>query len=160
MSTQQKNKTLILIIGILLIANIATLSFFLINKGNNMKQGGGHQDRKEMINNFLKNNVGFTAEQLNQYDTMSKQHRAEMKAAFDNMSNGREDIFKKLASQEFNDSSLNNAAGAISAQQLSFETMMLHHLKDIRNICTPAEKLVFDTGFYKLISKRGEGRKN
>jgi len=158
MSTQSKNKTLVLIIGILLIANIATLSFFLLNKcGGNR---GGRPDKKAMITNFLKKDVGFSAEQLSRYDTLSKQHRSEMKAAFDNMAAGREDIFKKLASQEFSDSALDHAAGDITGQQRSFESMMLHHLKEIRDICSPSQKMIFDTGFYKVISKRGEGRKN
>ena len=158
MDTQPRNKILVIIIAILLIANIATLSFFLMNKKDNPRQG--RQDKKAIISNYLKNNVGFTAEQLGKYDTMSRTHRAAMRARFDDMSSGRENIFRELAAQEFNDTALGNAATAITAQQLLFETMMLHHLKDIRSICTAAQKPLFDSGFYKIISKRGEGRKN
>ena len=158
MNTQSKNKTLIIIIGILLIANIATLSFFLMNK----HKGGmhGHPDKREMITAYLKKDVGFTPQQLDVYDTMSKEHRSAMRTAFDDMAIHREEIFRQLALQGFSDSALDNAAAAIAIQQKSFELMMLHHLKDIRNICSPAQRPVFDTGFYKIISKRGEGRKN
>ena len=157
MSTQTKNKILIIIIGILLIANIATLSFFLLKKCGGPKSG--RPDKKEMIAAYLKKEVGFSQQQLNLYDTMSNKHRSEMKAAFDDMAVRRENIFSQLAGQEFSDSALDIAAGAIAAQQKSFELMMLHHLKDIRTICSPAQKPIFDTGFYKVISKRGEGRK-
>jgi len=156
MNTQPKNKILILIIGILLIANIATLSFFLMNKTGHSRTG--RNDKKAQISAYLKKEVGFTEEQLSLYDTMSKKHRAEMKQAFDAMAVPREEIFRKLALASFSDSALENAAAAIAAQQKSFEIMMLHHLKDIRSICSPAQKPVFDTGFYKIISKRGEGR--
>ncbi|CAN5834187.1 hypothetical protein BH11BAC4_BH11BAC4_07990 [soil metagenome] len=157
MNTAPKNKTLIIIIAILLIANIATLSFFLMNKCGTKS---GRQDKKAMIANYLSKEVGFNAEQLKRYDTLSKQQRSAMRSSLDGMSAGREEIFRKLASQEFSDSAIDNAANAITIQQRSFEVLMLHHLDDIRNICTPAQKLAFDTGFYKIISKRGEGKRN
>lgn len=156
MNTQPQNKILILIIGILLIANIATLSFFLMSKPGHSR--GGKYDKKAQISAYLKNEVGFSAEQLSLYDTMSKKHRVEMKHAFDAMTAPREEIFRKLGTAAFSDTALENAAASIAAQQKSFEIMMLHHLKDIRSICSPAQKPVFDTGFYKIISKRGEGR--
>ena len=158
MSIQSKNKILIIIIGILLIANIATISFFLMNKHNRGMHG--RPDKKEMITAYLKKEVRFTQQQLNAYDTMSKEHRTAMRAAFDDMAARREDIFKQLSFQGFSDSALDIAATAIASQQRSFEIMMLHHLKDIRNICSPAQRPIFDTGFYKIITKRGEGRKN
>ena len=158
MSTQQKNKILIIIIGILLIANIVTLSFFLLKKNDHGRSG--RPDKKAQIAAFLKKEVGFTGTQLNDYDTLSATHRPKMKSVFDNMATGREAIFQKLASQSFSASAIDIAANAIADQQKEFEVIMLHHLKDIRNICTPAQQAVFDTGFYKIISKKGEGRKN
>ena len=158
MNTQPKNKILIIIIGILLIANIATLSLFLMNK--NRHSNPGRPDKKEQVTAFLKNEVGFTEDQLNRYDTISKTHRANMKSNFDDMATGREDIFRQLALHSFSDSAMETAANAIAKQQEGFEIKMLYHLKDIRNICTPAQQAIFDTGFYKIIAKRGDGRKD
>jgi capsular polysaccharide biosynthesis protein len=155
MNTQPKNKMLIIIIAILLIANIVTLSLLLLNKNSR----GSRPDRKAQLTAFLKNDVGFSADQVARYDTISKSHRAKLKSIFDNMSMERENIFKEVASQNFSDSGINIAAKSIAAQQMVFETEMLFHLKDIRNICTPAQRPVFDTGFYKIIAKRGDGRK-
>ena len=157
MSTQQKNKILVIIIGILLIANIVTLSFFLLKKNDHGRSG--RPDKKAQITSFLKKEVGFTEAQLNSYDTLSTTHRSKMKSTFDDMATGREAIFQKLALQSFSDSAIDVAAKAIADQQKGFEVIMLHHLKDMRNICTPAQQSVFDTGFYKIISKKGDGRK-
>ena len=143
MSTQQKNKILIIIIGILLIANIVTLSFFLLKKNDHGRSG--RPDKKAQIAAFLKKEVGFTGTQLNDYDTLSATHRPKMKSVFDNMATGREAIFQKLASQSFSASAIDIAANAIADQQKEFEVIMLYHLKDIRNICTPAQQAVFDT---------------
>jgi hypothetical protein len=158
MNTQPKNKILIIIIGFLLIANIVTLSLFFMNK--NDRGRSGRPDKKAQITAFLKKEVGFTPDQLVRYDTLSKEHRSKMRSTFDDMAAGREDIFKQLASQQFSDSAVDNAAKAIAEQQKGFEILMLRHLNDIRNICTPAQQSVFDTGFYKIISKRGDGRKD
>jgi Spy/CpxP family protein refolding chaperone len=158
MDTQPKNKVLIILIGILLIANIVTLTLFLMNK--NEPGRSGRADRKAQIINFLKKDVGFTESQLNRYDTLSKEHRAATKEIFDDIAADRENVFKQLASQQFSDSAIDIAVNAIAGQQKTFELKMLRHLKDIRNICTPAQQAVFDTGFYKIIAKRGEGRKD
>jgi len=157
MNTQPKNKILIIIIGILLIANIATLSLFLMSKNDHARPQ--RPDKKAQLTAFLKNEVGFTDDQLSRYDTLSKEHRSKMKSNFDEMSTSREDIFKQLALQNFSDSAMDIAAKAIAGQQNLFEIKMLRHLKDIRNICTPAQQAIFDTGFYKIIAKKGDGRK-
>lgn len=157
MNTQPKNKILIIIIGILLIANIISLSLLLVNKKEYSKTG--RTDKKAQVTAFLKKEVGFTPDQLVHYDTLSKEHRSKMKSIFEDMSAGRENIFRQLALQQFSDSAMGIAANAIANQQKGFEIIMLHHLKDIRNICTPVQQPVFDKGFYKIIVKRGEGRK-
>lgn len=158
MNTQPQNKTLIIIIAILLIANIVTLSLLLMNK--NGQSRSGRMDRRAQVAAFLKNEVGFKEDQLNRYDTLSKIHKAEMKSSFDEMTADREVIFKQLATRSYSDSAIETAANAMADQQKGFEIKMLHHLKEIRSMCTPAQQQVFDTGFYKIISKRGDGRKD
>lgn len=153
MNKQPQNKILILIIGILLAANIATLSFFLMNTGE--KPVEAKYDRKAMVSNFLQKEVGFTKEQMSRYDTMSKLHRQEMRKSFEGMSAQRERVFKELATRDFHDSAIHVAAAEISSQQKEFELLMLRHMNNIRGICTAEQRPVFDSGFYKIISKRG-----
>ena len=158
MNTQPKNKILIIIIGILLIANIVTLSILLMNKNSQSKFG--RTDRRAQITNFLKNNVHFNQQQLDLYDTLSNRQRTGMKNVYEEMAAGRENILKQLALQSFSDSAMSTAAITITEQQKGFELNMLQNLKEIRNICTPEQQKIFDTGFYRIISKRGSGRKD
>ncbi len=153
MNKQPQNKILILIIGILLAANIATLTFFLMNTGE--KTSSAKYDRKAMIMSFLEKEVGFSKEQMSRYEEMSKLHRQEMRKSFDGMSTQRERVFKDLAINNFNDSAIQVAAGDISSQQKEFELLMLRHMNGIRSICTPEQRPAFDSGFYRIISKRG-----
>jgi periplasmic protein CpxP/Spy len=157
MTTQSKSKILITIIGILLIANIALVSFYFLTRP--VAKKGLRADRAAMISTFLKNDLGFNQEQLKQYDSLSSQHRITIKAMFDEIRKEKENEFKQLTRDNFSDSSINNTATLFSAKQKEIEITMFKHFKDIRNICTPQQQPKFDSLFYKMLNKRNGERK-
>ena len=61
---QNQKKVLIVIIAILLIANVAMLAFFLQKKEPEKPR---RPDRKTVIANFLKNDLGFNQQQFDWY---------------------------------------------------------------------------------------------
>lgn len=154
-TTEPKSKILVIIISILLIANIVTLYMLMNNKGS----AKDRPDRHAATRLFLKDKVGFNADQLTMYDSISVQHRREVKEIYDQMGQQREKSFKELAESSFNDSAIGINAAGLSMQQKDIEIKMLHHIKDVRNICTPAQLPAFDSGFYKLIARRSKSRK-
>ena len=155
MNEQPKSKVLIIIIGILLIANIVMLAFFMLNN----KHKNVTKERRAYVIEYLEKEVGFTSEQMARYDSLSKHHREQVKLAFKDLSAERKNILKNLAGASFSDSAINSAANGIYERQKLFEFNMLRHLKDIRAICTDAQRLRFDTGFYKIFGRRGETHK-
>lgn len=156
---QNKSKILLTIIGILLIANIAMVSFFLLKKDVN-KYDKQRPDRKTMIANFLKDEIGFSTEQLQQYDTLSTGHRENMKKMFDSLRSSKDKQFKELAAGNFSDSVINNVADQSAVSQKIMELQMFNHLKNVRLLCTPAQLPKFDSLFVKILNRRGgEGRK-
>jgi len=158
MNAQPRNKMLVLIIAILLIANIVTLSFFLLTKTSNTKTV--RLDKRAQLAAFLKKDVGFSADQLTQYDSISSKYRTRTRTLFDEMTASRKIIFRQVANEDFSDSAIDIAAKEAAAHQKSFEVKMLLYIKDVRNICTPVQRAVFDSGFYKIIAKKGERSKN
>jgi hypothetical protein len=156
MNEQPKSKVLIIIIGILLIANIVMLGFFMF---------GGHKEKKDRsgknsyVGEYLEKEVGFNAAQLNRYDSLSKRHRDEMKATFAEFSSRRKEILKGIAAASFSDSAITKAANDLHERPAMLELSMLRHLKDIREICTQDQLRRFDTGFYKIFGRRGETHK-
>ena len=158
-NTQNKSKIFLTIIGILLVANIALVSFFLLKK-----DGGGHNkrpDRKAMIANFLKNEIGFSAAQLQQYDTLSDNHRESIKGMFDSLKSSKDKQFKQLAAGNFSDSVINMVAEQSAISQKTMELNMFNHLKNVRLLCKPEQLPKFDSLFVKILNRRGgEGRKN
>jgi hypothetical protein len=154
---QNRNKVLLVIIGILLVSNIAMIFLFL-----SQRDGGRPQrpDRKAYIASFLEKEIGFSKEQLKQYDTLSDNHKERMKNTFDNMRNRKEEQFKTLAAGGFSDSVISQVAKQSAGGQEAMEVQMFTHLRSIRNLCTDAQRPKFDSLFYKVFNRRNpDGKK-
>ncbi len=143
------NKILVIVIALLLIANIVTLTMLLTTKKTD------NDDRKNSMRNYLKNEIGFSAAQLEFFDSVKTKQRAEVKPMFDEMRTRKQLNLKNIGMQNFNDSAILNATEYAAAQQKNLEMKMLNNLKEIRNLCTPQQRAVFDTGFYKVMSRQG-----
>lgn len=155
MSANSKNKILLIAVAILLLTNIAMLAFFLMGP----PKKGGHGGREAMMTEFLQKEMGFNPQQIQQYDTLSKQHREKMKAMFEEVGKNKENQLKQLGAADFSDSSINSIAGQSIEKQKLLEISMFEHLRDVRRICTPDQRPKFDSLVYKVLGRRGEGRK-
>ncbi|MEP7106440.1 MAG: hypothetical protein ABI760_00630 [Ferruginibacter sp.] len=156
-NNQNKNKLLLAIIAILLIANIAILAFFLQKKVPDRQSG--RQDRKAFIANFLKKEIGFDQSQLLQYDSLSNRHHENISSLFENIRNKKSVQFKQLVVLNFSDSAVKLVADQSVATQKIIEVYMLNHVKSIRMLCKPEQRPKFDSLFIKVFNRRGEGRK-
>jgi Spy/CpxP family protein refolding chaperone len=155
---QNRSKVFIAIIGILLVANIALVSFFLLKKDDNRHEK--RPDKKAMISTFLKSEIGFDTLQLKQYDTMSDRHKENMKKMMDSLRSPKDKQFKELVAANFSDSVMNSVAEQSSTSQKAMELQMFSHLKNIRLLCTPEQLPKFDSLFGKVFSRKGgDGRK-
>ena len=154
MSTQNSsNKIFIIVIALLLVANIATLAMLLGKKAPDAVE-----EHKGYMRSYLKKEIGFSDKQLQDFDTVKSVHRAQVKIIFDQIRNRRIDNLKTVGLSAFTDSSLTVAAAAAAAEQENLEMNLLHHLRDVRNLCTPAQRAVFDTGFYKVMAKAAQDK--
>ena len=155
---QNRSKVFLLIIGILLIANIVMLSFFIMKRDSGKPDR--RPDRKAMIADFLKKEIGFNEVQLKQYDILSDKHREGIKEMFDSLRSSKDNQFKQLSAGNFSDSVMNSVADQSAASQKIMELQMFSHLKNIRMLCTPEQLPKFDSLFVKILNRRGgEGRK-
>lgn len=156
---KNKSKVFLTIIGILLVANIAMVSFFLMKK-DSRKVDKPRTDRKAMISNFLKTEIGFDTIQLKKYDSLSTKHRENIKKMFDSSRGTKDNQFKELTAADFSDSVMLLIADRSAASQKMMELKMFNHLKKIRMMCTAEQLPKFDSLFVKVLNRRnGEGRK-
>ena len=157
MNPQSKNKILLIIIGVLLITNMVLLSFFIFNKEAPKKSW--REERKTMIHSFLQKEIGFNQQQLQQYNVLNEQHRNKIKPMYDAVKIEKENAFKKLANDNFSDSSIFTAVARATDKQKEIEITMFKYFKDIRTLCTPAQQPAFDSLFYKMLNRRNEDKK-
>jgi periplasmic protein CpxP/Spy len=151
-----KNKILILLVAVLLLANI-TLLYFFLNKPQHSK--GGRPDREAAMTAFLEKEIGFGPQQLKQYDSLGNAHREKMRTVFDTMRSAKEQMLKELSAANFADTAMMQAADQSAAKQREMELAMLQHFKSIRNLCTPAQQPKFDSLYYKMMWRRGGMKK-
>lgn len=157
-NNQNRSKAYLSIIAILLVANIAMVAFFLFKKDGD-KHEKPRVDRRTMIANFLKKEIGFDSVQLQQYDTLSLRHKESMKKLFDSLRSAKDKQFKKLTADGFSDSIMNVVADQSAANQKMMELQMFSHLKNVRMLCKPEQLPGFDSLFVKVLNRRGgEGR--
>lgn len=155
---QNRSKVFLLVIAILLVANIAMVTFFLMKKDG--RRSEKRPDRKTMIAEFLKKEIGFTAAQLQQYDTLSTKHQENVKKMFESSRASKDKQFKELVAGDFSDSVINVVAGQSAELQKTMELQMFNHLKNIRMLCTSEQLPKFDSLFVKILNRRGgEGKK-
>ncbi len=149
------NKIFIIIIGLLLVANIGTVAMLMMGGKKN-----DAPEHKNMMRNYLKKEIGFSDKQLQDFDTIKSRHRAEVKQLFEEMRQNKQNNLKTLSNAGFSDTALQTAATSAAADQQNVELNMLRHLRDVRNICTPAQRAVFDTGFYRIMTRSQGDQKN
>lgn len=158
MINRPKNtKALLIIIIVLVAANIAGLVFFLMNKQPGHRNYSA--ERKSAMVVYLKNDIGFTTQQLLEYDSIAAHHRREIQPMFDMMKKEKEKRLRYIAQFEFADTAIATAVDKTISNQQVVETKMLMHLKDIRNICNEEQRAKFDTSIYKVFSRKNDGDK-
>lgn len=153
LNNQNRNKIFLTVIGILLVANIVLLAFLLTKKDG--RRSDKRSDRKAMIAEFLKKDIGFSATQLQQYDTLSTRHQENVKQLFDQLRASKDKQFRQLAAAGFTDSAMNQVSDQSAASQKTMELQMFSHIKNIRMLCTPEQLPAFDSLFVKILSRRG-----
>ncbi len=150
---QNRSKIFLAIIGILLVANIALVSFLIFKKDDSRHYK--RMDKKVMIANFLKNEIGFDTVQLQQYDTLSTRHADNMKRTMDSLRTAKENQFKELAAAGFSDSAMSLVAERSAITQKAMELRMFNHIRKIRQLSKPEQLPKFDSLFGKMLNRRG-----
>ncbi|MBP6430706.1 MAG: periplasmic heavy metal sensor [Ferruginibacter sp.] len=150
MSTVTKSKLYLLIIGILLLSNIALL-FFCFKGDKNQR---GKKDKGVQMAMFLKKEIGFNDSQVQQFETLRNSHKEKMKTQFDEMKNGKQTMLKYLGANGFSDSAINESATKSAEKQKQMELQMLTHFAAVRKICTTEQLPKFDSLIYKIWDRK------
>ncbi len=149
-----KNKALIILSAILLVANLVILSLWLFgrdHKPSKPQQGNA-------LTNFLKNDVKFDENQFRQFETAKHLHWDSMKPMFSQLSNSKQRFFKLAIADTASKAEVDSLANIIGQNQASIDKAFLGHFRQIRRLCRKDQKPVFDSLFPQVVRKMSGGK--
>jgi protein CpxP len=147
-----RNRNLLIIIGVLLLTNIAVLVYFLGQK----KPATSHSEKdRSGVAEMLQKEVGFNDEQTAQYKQLKEKQREMIRPMFDDMRKAKDSLFRLLSYPETSDSLLNKVSDAIAQKQKALDLQTFNHFKRVRVLCTPEQQPKYDSMVLRIISKMG-----
>jgi protein CpxP len=143
----KNNKTLVFIIAILLLSNIALLYFLTrtrkdCNKTETKKE---HKSFREQMAEKLKNQVGFTDSQVKQYNDLSSKHKEAMKPLFEDLTSAKDSLYKLLLQPQPSDTQKTYYLSMIGQRQQLVDQRIFNHFYALREICTQDQRPKYDS---------------
>jgi len=138
------NKIVGWLIGLLILANIATLTFFWIG---HLKNQRNHSPKE-----FLAKSLHFSETQKNAYFELAKDHNESANKIREQIKINKEELFQLLKSEKIDDSIKKNAALKISISIQALDMLTFEHFKKVRALCTEEQKPKFDELIQKMVN--------
>lgn len=151
--SRSKNKALIFISVILLIANIALLAFFLRPQSSN-SQPPAADANKDILAEALQKDVGFDNDQVVQYKQLKDQQWESMRLKFNDVRAAKDSFFHLISVENIPDSLVNAASDVIAQRQKALDLEAFAHFKHVRKLCkTPIQQAKYDSLVQRMFFK-------
>jgi periplasmic protein CpxP/Spy len=137
-----KNKLLIGVIVLLVIANVASITMMWLNNNKHPHRPNAMQAAEPKM--FLINELQLNAQQQQQLDTLVKEHRGLAKPLKDEIRETKRLFFNLLQQKNIADSTKQNALKAISKSTEALDVVAFNHFAKVRLICNEAQQKRFD----------------
>jgi Spy/CpxP family protein refolding chaperone len=147
-----KNKVLVSIIGILLLANIAMLVFLVSGM---RKPDRDHAENKKPMHStvfLLENKIGFDKQQINQFNELKEEHYKKLNPLFEDLRVTKNNFFV-LVKDPVSDSDVDSLASIIGQKQKSLDLQVFRTIQEVRSLCTPEQQAKFDSLLPKIAYK-------
>ncbi|PWT99599.1 MAG: hypothetical protein C5B52_10265 [Bacteroidetes bacterium] len=151
-NSPSKGRALLLITAILFLANIALLIFCFWMKEPAKKNQAAERPGRTVAT-FLEKEIGFSPDQMKQFDQMHEAHRAKMHPLFDSLRGAKQRFYQLLNDSTASDSLLQNYTTLIGQRQQIVDREIFFHFRKIRNLCTPAQLPLYDSLVQGLLRK-------
>ena len=155
MSFIRNNKLLLLVIGVLLVANISLLWLYV------WKQPGkvGQKRPMESASTRLKREIGFSDKQAIVYDSIREQHYKSIRPMFEDLKTSRDSLFKLMHQPLVDDSLIASQSEVVYEKQKAIDLKMHRYFRSLRDLCTEEQKPKMDTFLTNLGKKMANGRR-
>lgn len=155
MSYLRNNKLLLLIIGVLLVANIGLLWFYVWNKPTKVNA----RTQIESPPARLKRELGFNDQQATIYDSLREQHYNSIRPMFEDLRNSRDSLFKLMHQPLVDDSLIAIQSEIVYEKQKAIDLKMHRYFRSLRDLCTEEQKPKMDSFLTNLGKKMANGRR-
>lgn len=149
MNQLKKNKTLLFIIGFLLLTNIALLVFCFMKE----KPDERNKQQTGRFTTALQKDVGFSSEQMKEFEKLKKINMDQVRPLFNGVKNAKLDFYALLYDSTLTDSLLDQQSASIGEKQKNLDLQMFRNFKKIRRICTHDQLPKFDTAVKQLVRR-------
>ena len=148
MEESKKIKSLWLAILGLVILNISVLVWIVF--GNKL----GHQPNEPLPPHEIPKRLGFNESQVRAFKNIKNIHFQKVKPIRDHIKIMKSKLWEDVKNDAPNDSTLKAQVSVLGNEIQINEYETFKHLQDIRKICNPSQKKVFDNEIVPLFNKR------
>jgi protein CpxP len=142
-----QNKSLVLLVAILLVANLCLMLYFFVFKSHH------EPERPRPASDFIQKELGLNADQTEKFKQLRDQHRAAVKPVVDEMKKLKDSLYNLLQNPQANDSAAKVIAKKIGEKQGEWEMLIFHHFEKVRSICDSSQLPKLDTLVHRMINK-------
>jgi len=147
-------RNLLIIIGALLLTNVAVLVYFLRQEKAPATEQPGRT--RSTVTEMLQDEVGFSEEQTAKYKELKDKQREKIKPMYENMRRAKDSLFRLLSYPDTPDSVLNKAGEVIAQRQKELDIETLNHFRRVRALCRPDQLPQYDSLVIRLLRKMGK----
>jgi periplasmic protein CpxP/Spy len=152
MNSTAKNKLLIWLVVLLLVANAASIAMFWLEKGKQPPPPKGTP------NEFLIKELKLDAKQQEQLEVLVKEHRQAAEQLRGKTREAKETFFDLLKQSNVTDSVKQAAAKAVSVITEELDLLTLNHFQKVRALCTADQQQKFDEIIHQVTNMIGQPR--
>ena len=146
------NKVLLFIVAILLLANIAMLTYFVWRKDPVSNKVESIKQRSPMMV-FLESQVGFNEQQIVEFQKLRQEHKKRLRPLFEDIRQTKIRFYQLLNDPQASDSILEQNAAAIGVKQKALDLQAFQNFREIRALCTQEQKPLYDSLVPSIINK-------
>ena len=160
MTAIKNNKWIGLLIATLLVVNIATLVLLWIKTTDRHTaiQPAELPPPPGQLHQFIIQQLQLTEIQQQQFTALREQHHASQTKLVDSIKNAKDVFFDLLKLDSCSNELLQQKNNQISFYQQQLDLLHFNHFKQIQNICTPAQKILFDQNIKAILRRMANQR--
>lgn len=137
-----KNKLVLWVIAVLVLANLVTLVLFWAGRMRPMREGSPRA--------FLAAKLHFDENQKKQYFDLAEEHHENAQMIRAKIKESKDAFFDLLKQPNVSDSTEKAAARKVSFNLEELDLYTLDHFKKVRALCNPEQKKLFDELIHQI----------